>query len=113
MARIKHIEIAGKNGANLADFYRDLLGWKISRRDVGGFDYYDIDRAGNPTAGIRSEPDGKPEIVAYIEVDDLESVFAGAKSLGANVRIPPKEYGELRFALIEDPEGNPIGLTQA
>jgi predicted enzyme related to lactoylglutathione lyase len=37
---------------------------------------------------------------------------ATAKSLGAAVRIPPMQHDGLRFALIQDPEGNPIGLTQ-
>lgn len=115
MARIKHIEIAGRNGAQLKKFYSELFDWKIERKDVSGFDYYDVETepAGKPTAGIRHEPEGKAELVVYIEVDDLEQTVARAKKLNATVRIPPMAYGELSFALIEDPEGNPIGLTQA
>ncbi|NNF51776.1 MAG: hypothetical protein HKN59_04985 [Gammaproteobacteria bacterium] len=115
MARIKHIEIAGRNGEQLKKFYAELFDWQIERKDVSGFDYYDIktEPGGKPTAGIRHEPEGKAELVVYIEVDDLEKTVARAKKLNANVRIPPMLYGELTFALIEDPEGNPIGLTQA
>lgn len=115
MARIKHIEIAGVDGERLKNFYSELFDWPIERKDVSGFDYYDIDikPGGKPTAGIRHEPDGKPELVVYIEVDNLDGTVKKAEKLGAKVRIPPMEYGELNFALIEDPEGNPIGLTQA
>lgn len=112
MAKIQHIEIAGKDGGKLRVFYSELFDWTIARRDVAGFDYYDIDLGEGPTAGIRHEPEGQPEIVVYVEVDNLDASVEKAKTLGATVRIPPMEYGDLRFALIQDPEGNPIGLTQ-
>lgn len=115
MARIKHIEIAGRDGATLRDFYAQLFDWQIERKDVAGFDYYDIEseRAGKLTAGIRHEPEGKAELVIYVEVDDLAATVDKVKSLGGSIRIPPTTYGELEFALVEDPEGNPVGLTQA
>lgn len=112
MSKIKHIEIAGVDGNALRTFYGELFGWQISRREVAGFDYFDIELGGEPTGGIRHEPEGKPEIVVYVEVSDLKEAVDRATSLGATVRIPPMQYGELEFALIEDPEGNPIGLTQ-
>jgi predicted enzyme related to lactoylglutathione lyase len=114
-ARIKHIEIAGREGERLRSFYGELFGWTITRRDVVGLDYYDVEPGGQPselTAGIRHEPEGEPEIVVYIEVDDVDASVEKAQALGATVRIPPMEHGDLRFALIRDPEGNPIGLTQ-
>ena len=113
MAVIKHIEIAGKDGSGLRDFYSSVFGWEISSRDMGGFEYFDIETENLSTAGIRHEPEGKAEVVVYFEVDDLQEAVERAESAGAAIRIPPMEYGELRFALIEDPEGNPIGLTEA
>jgi len=112
MAKIKHIEIAGNDGGKLKSFYSELFDWSINRRDIEGFDYYDIEIDGEPTAGIRHEPEGKPEIVVYVEVKELEASVEKARSLGATVRIPPMEYGDLQFAVVADPEGNPIGLTQ-
>ncbi|HUF04380.1 MAG TPA: VOC family protein [Aridibacter sp.] len=113
MAKPKHIEIAGVDGGALRDFYTSVFGWRIEKRDMAGFDYYDIATGEGPTAGIRHEPEGKAELVVYFEVDDLEETVERAESAGALVRIPPMEYGDLKFALIEDPEGNPIGLTEA
>lgn len=112
MAQIKHIEIAGVDGPALRSFYGELFGWEITRRDVAGFDYYDVQVGGEPTAGIRPEPDGRAEIVVYVEVSDLDRTVERAEELGGSVRIPPMEHGDLRFALVEDPEGNPIGLLQ-
>jgi len=112
MSRIRHIEIAGTDGERLRAFYEGLFGWEISRRPVEEYDYFDVDVGGEFTAGIRHEPDGGAEIVIYVEVGDLDQAVENAEGLGARVRIPPMEHGALRFALIEDPEGNPVGLTQ-
>jgi predicted enzyme related to lactoylglutathione lyase len=112
MATIGHIEFAGKDGAELKDFYAGLFDWDIKLRDAGGFDYYDIPTNGDFTAGIRHEPEGCAEIVIYVQVEDVDAAFAAAEKMGAGVRIPPMEYGDLKFALITDPQGNPVGLTQ-
>ena len=112
MGKIGHIEFAGTDGTALNDFYAGLFGWDIHRRGEGGFDYFDIATDGDFTAGIRHEPEGCAEIVVYIEVGDVDAAVATAQELGAGVRIPPMEYGDLRFALITDPQGNPVGLTQ-
>ena len=113
MAEIRHVEIAGADGRRLRDFYQRLFGWEIARREIAGFDYYDVRSGSAVTAGIRHEPAGSAEIVVYVEVDDVAASVAEAERLGAKVRIPPMEHGTLRFALVEDPEGNPIGLTEA
>jgi predicted enzyme related to lactoylglutathione lyase len=112
MSRFKHIEIAGVDGYKLQTFYKRLFGWAASRREVGGFDYHDLDVPGSLTAGIRHEPKGKPEVVVYVEVNDLDRSVEKAEQLGGNIRIPPTEHGNLRFAIIEDPEGNPVGLVE-
>ena len=103
MSRIKHIEIAGVDGFKLQAFYGELFGWGTSHRDVGGFDYHDVDIPGELTAGIRHEPKGKPEVVVYVEVTDLEGSIEKAEALGGSTRIPPTQHGSLRFALITDP----------
>ena len=113
MSTIKHIEIAGVDGKKLQHFYAELFGWGMNRRNVGGFDYFDVDVSGSPTLGIRHEPEGYPEIVVYVEVTDLDRSVKEAEALGATIRIPPIQHGDIRFAVIKDPEGNPIGLTQA
>lgn len=111
MAKPIHIEIAGIDGSGLRDFYSSVFGWRIEKRDLSGSDYFDVATGDLPTVGIRHEPEGKAELVVYFDVEDLEETIERAESEGAVVRIPPMEHGDLKFALIEDPEGNPIGLT--
>lgn len=113
MANIKHIEIAGTRGSVLQAFYKQMFGWNIKRQDVNGHEYYNVADADKPSTGIRHEPTGKAEIVIYIEVKNVEQSVKKAQALGASVRIQPMQQGDLIFALIEDIEGNPIGLTQA
>ena len=110
--RVRHLEIAGKDGGRLRHFYRELFGWKIERREIAGSDYYDVEMDDGPTLGIRHEPEGKAELVMYYEVEDLNLSVEAAVGLGAIVRIRPMEYEGLVFALLEDPEGNPVGLLQ-
>ena len=112
MNQITHVEIAGRDGTRLESFYSDLLQWKVNRVEAGGHSYGRIDGAKNPSIGIRHEPEGKPEIVVYVQVDSVNEIVEKAKALGAEVRISPRDGGEVYFALINDPEGNPIGLTQ-
>lgn len=112
MHDIKHVEIAGINGERLESFYSSLLGWQIERRHPGGFDYGHIEMNDSLSAGIRHEPEGRAEIVIYVEVEDVKASVGTAIKLGAAVRIPPMQAGDVYFALITDPEGNPLGLTQ-
>lgn len=114
---ITYLEIAGRDGEKLESFYSRLFNWRIERRDehnVGGAPYGSVKEgdAGPINLGIRHEPQGQAELVFYIEVPDLDAAFAKAKELGAEVRIPPMTAPGVTFALVQDPEGNPIGLVQ-
>lgn len=111
---VVHFEIAGRDGEALETFYRDLFDWKIERREAGGFPYGFVSTGGegDVPGGIRHEPEGKAEVVLYVEVEDVEAAVAEASRLGGAVRIPPMKTPEVTFALITDPEGNPIGVTQ-
>ena len=113
MARIGHIEFAGTDGPALRDFYTGLFGWSIAGDEAAQYPYYNIATDGDFSAGIRHEPEGCAEIVVYVEVEDVDAACTRAQELGAEVRIPPMTHGDLRFALITDPQGNPVGLTQA
>ena len=50
-------------------------------------------------------------IHSYVEgLDDLDEAITKAKKAGAKVQLPPTPVDGYHFAIIEDPEGNPIGL---
>lgn len=110
---VVHFEIAGRDGERLETFYGKLFDWDIERRKTGGFPYgYITPGEGNLPGGIRHEPEGKAEVVLYVEVADLAAAVEEALQLGGGVRIPPMKAADVTFALITDPEGNPIGLVE-
>jgi predicted enzyme related to lactoylglutathione lyase len=112
---ISHIEIAGPNGDKLRDFYAGLFGWAIENKKEHGFDYgrFVPPFSETVTGGLRYEPDGKAEVVLYVSVEDLEETVKLAEALGGSVRVPPMDGAGSRFALVQDPDGNPVGLVQA
>lgn len=114
-ARIVHFEVAGRNGDALEHFYAELFDWKINRESPAGHTYGRIDlaKSGELTGGIRHEPQGKAEVVFYVEVPDLPDAVGRAKELGGSVRIPPMDFDGMKFALLQDPAGNPVGLIEA
>jgi predicted enzyme related to lactoylglutathione lyase len=112
---ISHIEIAGPNGDKLRDFYSGLFGWSIEVKNEHGFDYgwFSPPFTETVTGGLRYEPEGKAETVFYVSVEDLEETVKLAEALGGTVRIPPMDGAGRRFAMVEDPDGNTVGLIQS
>ena len=107
-----HFEFAGRNGDTLERFYGGLFDWQLNRTEAGGFPYGRIDTGGPVDGAVRHEPEGHAEVVMYFGVDDLDGAVARAERLGGKVRIPPMETPDVTFALISDPEGNPVGLVK-
>lgn len=111
---IIHFEVAGTDGPSLETFYSRLFGWQIDHQGHGDMQYGFVQdgTAGPVGGGIRHEPGGKPEVVFYVQVPDLEAAIRQARELGGTIRIEPVETGDVTFAMISDPQGNPVGLIQ-
>ena len=111
---IVHFEIAGRDGSALEHFYNGLLGWEIDHESPGGHSYgrVNVKTSSRITAGIRHEPDGPAEVVMYFQVPDVEEYAARAVSLGGSIRVGPTQFEDIKFAVVSDPEGNPVGLVE-
>ncbi|MDA0873612.1 MAG: VOC family protein [Bacteroidetes bacterium] len=111
---IIHFEVAGTDGPSLETFYSQLFGWKIDHQGQGDMQYGFVQEgsAGPIGGGIRHEPGGKPEVVFYVQVEDLQTAIRSALDLGGKVRIEPVETGDVTFAMITDPQGNSLGIIQ-
>jgi predicted enzyme related to lactoylglutathione lyase len=87
-----------------------MFGWPVNVLDetyafVG-------DEDGQPTGGIGQAGPDSPYtgIVAYFQVDDVDSALARAERLGGTPRHEPTQTPISRIAAFADPDGNLIGL---
>ncbi|GAA2725381.1 VOC family protein [Cellulomonas aerilata] len=96
-------------------FYGEVFGWTFT--SFGGDDdaYLGVVRDGELIGGIyRAEgaAGDPPGVRTYINVADLEAVFAAAEAAGGSVRAPRTEIGGDMgwWAELSDPDGRWIGL---
>jgi predicted enzyme related to lactoylglutathione lyase len=109
-------EIIARDQAAMMAFYEKLFGWHY-RAGTDGFAYIrfpagrqkllgGIGRADPATPGF------EPGHNFYLLVDRLEPVIALAVGNGGQAHMPPTAVDGYRFAMIKDPEGNPVGLIE-
>ncbi|MHC4220024.1 MAG: VOC family protein [Planctomycetota bacterium] len=101
-------------------FYTKLFGWTTEVMDMGGGRIYTIWKQGNTSAGGMMAIQGPemggvpPNWLAYITVDSVDASTDQARSLGANIEVPPTEIPNIgRFSVITDPTGATFGLFQS
>ncbi|MCX5107804.1 VOC family protein [Streptomyces sp. NBC_00378] len=102
----------------LLDFYTKLFGAEeIFREPAKGPTFYLGLRIGDTDLGLvaRTNPGtgAAPRILLSIGVDDVEATLGRVAALGGTVRSGPNDmpWGQ-RVAHIQDPDGNPVNLTQ-
>lgn len=115
MAKIVHFEIPVDDGQRATAFYRDALGWEVSRF---GEEPYWLVRAGSeeePGANgaliARGQMHRSPVLVAGVE--DVDEALGRISECGGEVvqgKLPIPNIGW--SAYVRDPEGNIIGLFQ-
>ena len=113
-AKVIHFEIVGKDQKALQGFYGDLFGWKLNTDNPGGYGMSDPAQTGL-VVGVGSTPDGSAgHVTGYIAVADINATLAKASSLGGSVVMPKfSPDGNAQLALVADPEGHVLGLTEA
>jgi len=112
-ARVIHFEVVGKDGKALQSYYSKLFGWKLNTDNPGGYGMSDPADTGL-IVGIGSTPDGSAgHVTGYVTVDDIDATLAKAVELGGRVIMPKFSPGPgALIALVADPEGHVLGLTQ-
>jgi lactoylglutathione lyase len=60
--------------------------------------------------GVEASP-GSPAMVLVIWTDDVDVVFAEATAAGVSVLQTPHDDGNLRSALLRDPDGNLVEIV--
>ena len=110
---ICHIEIASNDAKKSAKMYEELFGWKMNY-DMGE-DYILFQPESGPGGGIaqNQEVTRGDCVIAYIQVDDVNSYLKKAVELGCTeIRDKTEIPGHGSFALFGDFDGNTIGLFE-
>ncbi|MEU5398153.1 VOC family protein [Streptomyces sp. NPDC005963] len=117
MSTIQPVIITAEQDVLIA-FYTKLFGAEeISRVPAEGPVFYVGLRIGDTDLGLVTRTDAGTEagsrILLSIGVDDVDGTLGRVEALGGSVRGGPNDmpWGQ-RVAHIQDPDGNPVNLTQ-
>ncbi|OQD56283.1 extradiol dioxygenase [Streptomyces phaeoluteigriseus] len=117
MSTIQPVIVTADQDA-LLGFYTELFGAaEIFRVPAEGPAFYLGLRIGDTDLGLVSKTQpgsgAAPRILLSIGVDDVDETLLRVEALGGSVRGGPNDmpWGQ-RVAHIQDPDGNPLNLTQ-
>ena len=113
---VTHFEIYAEEPAKLADFYRELFGWKLDK--APGIDYWRIQteqpHTNGFTGGLTYRPlPGPRSWVHYVNVGSVDEALAEVQRLGGVVLRPKTAVPKTAwYAVVADPEGNIFAVWQ-
>jgi uncharacterized protein len=112
-ARVIHFEITGRDQKALQSYYSQLFGWKLNTDNPGGYGMTS-DHDTGVIVGVGATPDGSAGwVTGYVTVADIDATLAKATELGGKVIMPKfSPGGGATLAMVADPEGHVLGLTQ-
>jgi uncharacterized protein len=111
--RIIHLEIMGRDQVALQHYYSELLGWKLNTDTPNGYGMTSPEQTGI-VVGVGATPDGSAgHVTGYVRVADIDATLARAIELGGSVVMPKFSPGpDAVLALVADPEGHVLGLSE-
>ena len=106
-------EVSGPDAGGLQRFYAEAFGWEIDADNEMNYGMVAA-QEGGIGGGVGPSPDGKPYVVFYIAVPDLQEALDEVGKLGGATVTPPMDVpGGPSIAFFSDPAGNRIGLMKA
>ena len=115
---VYHFEIPVTDMDRAIQFYEDVLGHKLTRQEIDGYDMAFFPRTdGKPGAsGALAKGDvyvpSKTGAIIYFDVADIDPVLERAAARGSKILYPKKHIGAGGYvAEIEDSEGNRLALN--
>ncbi len=110
--KICHIEIPATDIARSADFYKNVFGWNIRKRDNGSMAFDDGVGEVSGTWVLGRPPAAQPGFVIYIMVDSVEATVKSVTAHGGQIVQPIGADAPEITARFRDPGGNVVGLYQ-
>ena len=98
-----------------AAFYRDLLGWEITRAEPGEPLTTEVHHDGRLIGSFEpaDAAPGDPGWQVSFMVDDVRTAAAAAERIGGSVVVEPTGVtATMAYALAADPDGNVVGLLE-
>lgn len=98
-----------------AAFYRDLLGWEITRGESGEPLTTEVRHGGRLIASFEpaTEAPGDSGWLVSFMVDDVRAAAGAAERTGGGIVLEPTSISEdMAYALVSDPDGNVVGLME-
>ena len=107
MAKLNYVELPVKQIAGARDFYGKAFGWTFN--DYGP-DYAAME-GGEVAVGLNGSDDHAiAQVLALIEVEDLEAALEKVVSANGSVTVPIFAFPGGRRFHFRDPDGNELGV---
>lgn len=98
--------------ARSSDFYRQVFGWNIRKRDDSSIAFDDTAGEVSGSWVLGRPPTPKPGLLFYIMVDSVEATLDTIVANGGEIVQPVGADAPEITARFRDPAGNVIGLYQ-
>jgi predicted enzyme related to lactoylglutathione lyase len=114
---VVHFEFPADNPEQVAEFYKNTLGWKIQKLE-GPVDYWLIstgeDREPGIDGGIARKKDRPASgVLVTVRVDSVDASLKSIVSNGGSIVVPKRAIPGVGYqAHFRDPEGNVIGIME-
>lgn len=116
---ISWVDLTVEDGTAIKDFYREVVGWKVTDVEMGGYSDYCMNepQTDKTVAGICHARGQNAKLPAawlvYINVDDVDMSVAKCVELGGEVVSEIRSYGgQGRYCVIRDPAGAVAALFE-
>lgn len=110
---VVHWEIQARDPVKIQKFYGELFSWKITGENPTNYGMV-ASKAGEfgIDGGIGAAA-GKSQVTFYVQVEDIPATLKKCTRLGGKTIMPRTDLGMVTMAMLQDVEGNQIGLIEA
>ncbi|HEV7552751.1 MAG TPA: VOC family protein [Candidatus Angelobacter sp.] len=110
--KICYVEMPATNIAHSAQFYEEVFGWSIRKRDNGSTAFDDTTGQVSGSWVLGRPPAAAPGLLFYIMVDSVATTIELVTANGGELVQPIGADAPEITARFRDPGGNVIGLYQ-
>ena len=109
---VVHLELNTDNLPRACAFYTRLFGWEAQTIHLGSSSYVSLELGSRLEGGVVERDADSSLWLPYVEVGDVAGLTERARSLGASVRVEPREGPAGWRSVLEAPAGGEIALWQ-